>query len=164
MSVRNHRIAAITFLVSGSLIVAAWGRSQANDPAPIRAVRDDLRGLWVAESVGSGITNTFTGADAARTRVEFDGKRVRFRGLIGEIDAEGTYFVDPSTSPPKVDFKLDEGWIIGVYGREGDVLTLNLVPLALPERLGVPTRYRAGSLRADKHHDRYVFRRATPRG
>lgn len=162
MSVRNHRIAAVTFLMTGTLILAAWGRSQANDPAKVRAVRDRLDGAWVATSVQAGARGTRSGAEAAGTRVEFDGKTVVFRGLIEGGDARGTYFVDPASSPPRVDFKLDAGWVIGVYELTEDGLTLNVVPLALPERLGVPTRYRPPGVEADKDHNRYVFRRAMP--
>jgi len=162
MSVREHRIAAVTFLVTGTLIVFAWGRSQANESGEIRAARGRLEGRWIATSVRASARGERSGPDAARTGIDFDGRNVVFRGLIEGGDARGTYLIDPKARPPRVDFKLDAGWVIGVYEATGDRLILNVVPLALPEQLGVPTRYRPRSVGADKDHNRYAFRRGTP--
>ncbi len=161
MSVGKHRVVAVSILAVGTLTLLAWGRSMAHDPVGIQSVRDRLRGAWVATKVEAGGKQKAE-VDAAATRVEFAGKEVAFRSLIEGGDAHGTYFVDPAAKPAKIDFKLDAGWVVGVYRLSADELTLCVNPLALPERLGVPTRYRPRQLGAGKDHHRYVFRKATP--
>jgi uncharacterized protein (TIGR03067 family) len=160
MSVRNHRIAAVSILVAGVVVLIAWGRSMAIDSDRVRAVRDQFQGAWVASLVQAGANRTAEGKAAEGCRVEFDGKAVVFHRMVDDIDASGTFYLDPSLDG-RVDFKLDAGWIVGLFELSGDTLTLCLNPFAPPERLGVPTIPRARKLRSDEHRHLYVFRRAT---
>ncbi len=160
MSLRNHRIAAVSIVAAEIVVLLAWGRSMGNDSADVRATRDKLQGAWVAELVQVGDHRKAEGDAAARCRVEFDGKSVAFRGLIDDIDARGTYYIEPSSHPDWVDFKLDAGWIVGIYAVEGDTLRVSMNAFAMPERLGVPTQYRPRKLKPNEGHHYYVFRRA----
>ena len=162
MSVRNHRIAAVSILAAGVVVLLAWGRSMAVDSDEVRAVRDQFQGTWVASLVQASETRKVEGKAAEGCRVAFEGKSVAFHHLIDDIEAQGTFYLDPALDG-RVDFKLDAGWIVGRFELKGDNLTLCLNPFAPPERLGVPTLPRPKELRSDKHRHLYVFRRATTR-
>jgi uncharacterized protein (TIGR03067 family) len=162
MSVRNHRIAAVSILAAGVVVLLAWGRSMAVESDEVRIVRDKLQGGWVATLVQAGEHRKREGKAAETCRVEFDGKEVVFHHLIGDIDARGTYFLDRQAGSANVDFKLDAGWIVGLYEVDGDTLKLCLNALGFAERLGVPNRPRARRIHAGDDRQLYVFRRATP--
>ena len=100
------------------------------------------------------------GKAAESCQVEFDGNKVVFRELIGGFNARGTFFFERPKAGAKIDFKLDAGWIIGIYEVDGDTLKLCLNAFSLPERLGVPTRYRPRKLKPGEDRHYYVFRRA----
>ena len=102
------------------------------------------------------------GAEAARTTVKFAGRTVQFQNLVDASEAAGTYVIDPTTDPGKVDFKVDAGWILGSFGLAGDRLVLCVNALKLPEQLGVPTRGRAESLRQGPGRFLYEFRKVMP--
>jgi hypothetical protein len=161
MSVGKHRVAAVSILAAGVVALIAWGRSQADETAEIRAVRDQFEGRWVAALVQAG-GNRKVGGAASDCRIQFEGKSVSFRGMIGGIDARGTYLIAPKGVPGTIDLKLDAGWSIGVFAVAGDRLALTINALALPERLGVPTRGRPDGIRAGEGFHLYVFRRAEP--
>jgi uncharacterized protein (TIGR03067 family) len=162
MSVRNHRIAALSILAGGVIVLFAWGRSMAVDSGEVRVVRDKFQGAWVAESIGSGVNRKLEGAEAAGCSAVFDGKAVRFRGMVGGIDASGTFYIE-ATHPNWVDFKLDAGWIVGIFEFDGDRLKLCLNPFATPERLGVPTIPRPRAFEPGERRIVYVFRRSDGR-
>lgn len=162
MSLRNHRIAAISIVAAEIVVLFAWGRSMGNDSADVHAIRDRLQGAWVASQIHAGVNRKVDGPAAETCRVEFDGKSVVFHGLIDGIDARGTYYIEPSIHPGWVDFKLDAGWIIGIYEVGDDSLRLSMNAFAPPERLGVPTRYRPRKLQPGDDRHYYVFRRASP--
>ena len=159
MSVRNHRIAAVSILAAGVVVLLAWGRSMAIDSSEVKAVRDQFQGEWVASLVQAGEHRKVEGKAAGGCRASFDGKSVVFHNLVGGVDARGTYYIE-SSKPGQVDFKLDEGWIIGIYEVGGDTLKLCLNPFAPPEKLGVPTLPRPGHRDSGEHRLVYVFRRA----
>jgi len=161
MSVVKHRAAAVAILAAGVVALVAWGRSQANETAEIRAARDRLQGRWVATLVQAG-ANQKTGGDAAGCRIAFDGKAVAFRDMIGGLGGRGTYLIDPQGDAGKIDLKLDAGWSIGVFELSDDRLGLAVNPLALPERLGVPTRGRPRRVHPGEGCLIYAFRRADP--
>jgi uncharacterized protein (TIGR03067 family) len=162
MSLRNHRIAAISIVAAEIVVLFAWGRSMGNDSADVRAIRDKLQGSWVASLVQAGDHRKAEGPAGSGCRVEFDGKSVVFHGLIGDIDARGTYYIEPSAHPDWVDFKLDAGWIVGIYEVDGDTLKVAMNAFALPERLGVPTQFRPRKLHGGDGRHYYVFRKAMP--
>ena len=54
MSLRNHRITALSILASGVAVLLVWGRSMATDSNEVRAVRDKFQGAWVATLVQGG--------------------------------------------------------------------------------------------------------------
>ena len=162
MNVARHRIAATAILVCGSLALVAVGRTMIQDSPEVATLRKQLDGEWVATRVEATDRNVAEGTVAARTTVEFSGSRVRFKSLIDTDEAEGTYVIDPSTVPGKVDFKVDAGWILGIYSLQGDRLTLCVNALKLPEQLGVPTRGRPDGLRPSLGRFVYEFRKATP--
>jgi hypothetical protein len=159
MGVRKHRVAALTILAVGVVGLLGWGRSMALESGEVRAAREKFRGRWVASSLLAGEHRKAEGAEAGRCSVVFDGKSVAFRGMVGGIDASGTFYIEDA-HPGWVDFKLDEGWIVGLYAFEGESLKLCLNPFAPPERLGVPTLPRPkGFYSGDVRHI-YVFRKA----
>ncbi len=162
MSLRNHRIAAVSIVAAEIVVLLVWGRSMGNDAPDVRAVRDRFQGAWVATLVQAGENRKAEGKAVEHCRVEFDGKSVVFHGLVDDIDARGTYYIEPSTHPDWVDFKLDAGWIVGIFEVKDDTLQLSMNPFALPERLGVPTRYRPRKLHPGEDRHYYVFRRAKP--
>ena len=162
MSVAKHRLAAVSILVAGVVILVAWGRSQAHETAAIRAIRDQFQGRWVATLVDAGDHRKVEGATASRCRIEFDGKSVAFRRMIGGIDARGTYLIQPKNDSARIDLKLDAGWEIGIFEVGPDRLTLALNALALPERLAAPSRGRPTYFRGGGGQHLYVFRRASP--
>ncbi len=162
MRVARHRIAAGVILLGGSLTLVAVGRTMIQDSPQVAAVRGQLGGKWVAARVEATESNIAEGEAAARTAIEFSGHRVWFRGLVDADEAQGTYVIDPSTDPGKVDFKVDAGWILGIYTLRGDTLTLCVNALKLPEQLGVPTRGRPDGLRQSPGRYLYVFQKATP--
>ena len=84
--------------------------------------------------------------------------------MVGHIDASGTFYIE-AAHPGWIDFKLDAGWIVGLYQFDGETLKLCLNPFAPPERLGVPTLPRPkGFYSGDVRHV-YVFRgQATAKG
>ena len=162
MNLRNHRIAATSIVAAEIVVLLIWGRSMGNDSVDVQAVRNKFQGAWVASLVQAGDHRKVEGLAAEHCRVVFDGKSVVFHGLIDDIDARGTYLIDPSANPGKVDFKVDAGWIIGVYEVSGDSLKLCVNAFAPPERLGVPTRYRPRKLHPGDDRHYYIFRRANP--
>lgn len=159
MSVRGHRVAAVSILACGIIVVFAWGRSMAVDSGDVRAVREKFQGAWVSSSIKAGAQPEIVGARAQACSAIFDGKRVTFHGMVDDIDASGTYYIEAS-HPNWVDFKLDAGWIIGLFEVEGDTLKLCLNPFAMPERLGVPTLARPRSFDPGDRRHVYVFRRS----
>jgi hypothetical protein len=159
MNVRYHRIAAVTILLAGVVVLLAWGRSMAIDSDEIRVDRDKLQGKWVATFVQTEDNLKLEGDSAGVCQAEFDGKNVIFHHLINGIDARGTVYLE---KPNRVDFRLDAGWIIGIYEFDGETLKLSLNPFASTERLGVPTRPRPRQLKPGETHHFYVFRRARP--
>jgi uncharacterized protein (TIGR03067 family) len=163
MSVRNHRIAAVSILAAGVVVLFAWGRSMAVDYPEIQADRNQLQGVWSATLIEVGEHSKLEGESAEACRVEFDGKKVAFHHLIDDIDARGTYLVERSKDLSKVDFKLDAGWLVGVYEVKGETLKLCLNPFSLPERLGVPTRPRPKSLKSGDGRHFYTFHKVAPR-
>ncbi|WP_435010104.1 hypothetical protein P12x_001331 [Tundrisphaera lichenicola] len=168
MSLAKHRWAAVSILATGVVILVSWGRSQAHETAEIREYRDQFDGQWVATRIQSGENLKAEGPEVSHCRIEFRGKSVVFRQMIGGIDTQGTYFIQPTRRAGKIetgrgiDLRLDAGWAIGVFEIEPNELSFSLNPLALPERLGVPTRRRPTHVRAGEGHDLYVFRRAMP--
>ncbi len=158
MSVRNHRIAAVSILAGGIIVLFAWGRSMAVDSSEVRVVREKFQGVWVASSVKAGVLPSMEGARAESCSVVFDGKMVAFHGMVDDIDASGTFYIETS-HPNWVDFKLDAGWIVGIFKFEGDTLTLCLNPFAPPERLGVPTLPRPKTIASGERRHVYVFHR-----
>jgi hypothetical protein len=160
MSVRKHRIAAVSILAGGILVLFAWGRSMAVDSGEVRVVRGQFQGAWVASSIQLGEQTRLEGAGAGGCSVVFDGKAVAFKGLVGDIDASGSIYIE-SSHPNWVDFKLDAGWIVGIFEFEGDTLKLCLNPFAPPERLGVPTLPRPRAFDPGERRLVYVFRKAT---
>ncbi len=163
MNLRNHRIAAVSILVVGTVAVTAWARSVAVDPPEIVAVRERLQGHWVASVVQAGEHRKVEGASAGSCTVKFDGRLVRFRGMVGGIDAEGTYYIEKAR-PGWVDFKMDAGWIIGIYAFDGDELRLCVNPFSAPERLGVPTLNRPRAFACGEQRHLYTFRKAPAGG
>jgi hypothetical protein len=158
MSVRNHRVVAVSILLAGVVVVVAWGRSQAEESAELQATRQKFQGDWVATLVQSGATLKLEGTEAEACQAEFDGKNVVFHNLNGGIDARGSVYLE---GRDRVDFKLDAGWIIGVYAFDGEMLKLALNRFAETERLGVTTHPRPRQVKPGDRHDFYVFRRAT---
>jgi len=162
MTVRKHRIAAISILAGGLIVLLAWGRSMAIDSGEIKVIRDRFQGAWVAESIQAGRNRKVEGVEAATCSAVFDGKAVKLRGLVGGMDASGTFYIEAS-HPGWVDLKLDAGWIIGIYEFEGEALKLCLNPFATPERLGVPTLPRPRTIEPGDRRIVYVFRKANER-
>jgi uncharacterized protein (TIGR03067 family) len=163
LSVRNHRIAAISILLVGVFLVLALGQSMARDSSEIQAVRDRLQGVWVASLAEEGEHLKLEGKAAEPCQVEFDGDKVVFRELIGGFNARGTYFFERPKAGAKIDFKLDAGWIIGIYEVEGDTLKLCLNAFSLPERLGVPTRPQPKKFQSGNGRHIYVFHKTPKR-
>lgn len=161
MSVRSHRIVAISILATSVVVLLTWGRSMGIDGDEVKAVRDQLQGQWVATLVQAGENRKVEGPAASDCRVDFDGKLVTFHHLIDGIDATGTFTLERDVKKAWVDFKLDAGWIIGLYEIQGDNLKLCLNPFALPERLGVPTRPRPRRINAGDERHLYVFRKVS---
>ncbi len=162
MSVARHRIAASAILLCGSFALVAVGRTMIQDSPEVAGVRHQLDGKWLATRVEATDLNVAEGTLAARTTVEFAGPTVRFQGLVDADEAQGTYVIDPSTDPGKVDFKVDAGWILGAYNLRGDKLTLCVNAMKLPEQLGVPTRGRPDGLRRSSGRYVYEFQKTTP--
>jgi uncharacterized protein (TIGR03067 family) len=158
MNVRNHRIAAVASLTVGILGLFAWGRSMAVDTGQIRVDREKFQGRWVASSIRAGVQRELIGAEAGACSVVFDDKTVAFRGMVGAVDASGTFYIE-APHPGWIDLKLDAGWIIGIYQFEGDTLKLCLNPFAGPERLGIPTLARPREFDPGDRRHVYVFRR-----
>jgi uncharacterized protein (TIGR03067 family) len=158
MNVRYHRIAAVSILVTGVVVLLGWGRSMAVESGGIKLTRDQFQGKWVATLVESGATLKVEGDQAATCQAEFEGKNVVFHQLIGGIDARGTVYL---AQPNKADFKLDAGWVVGVYEFDGDTLKLCVSRFSPLERLGVPSQPRAREVKPGEGHDYYVFRRAS---
>ena len=163
MSVRKHRIAAVTLLVGEVIGLVAWGQSMAYESTEVRAVRDRFRGAWVASSIEVGELGQVKRSKLEGCSVVFDGKAVAFRGLVGGIDAKGTFYVEAS-HPNWVDFKLDAGWIVGIFAFENDTLKVCVNPFGPPERLGVPTIPRPRRFDPTGHRFVYVFRRSPGTG
>jgi uncharacterized protein (TIGR03067 family) len=163
MSVRNHRIAAVSILAAGVVVLLAWGRSMAVDYPEIQAERNQLQGVWSATLIEVGEHSKREGESAETCRVEFDGKKVAFHDLVDTVDARGTYLVERSKNMNKIDFKLDAGWLLGIYEVNGETLKLCLNPFSLPERLGVPTRPRPKNLNSGDGRHLYTFRKVAPR-
>jgi len=161
MTVRHHQIVAILILIVGLGVVTAWGRSTSIDPADVQAIRERFQGHWVAELAQAGEHRRAEGQAAEECRAEFDGKNVVFHHLIDGIEARGTFYLDRDVKKGWVDFKLDAGWVIGLYEVTGDRLTLCVNAFALPERLGVPTRPRPRKIKAGDDRHLYVFRKVT---
>ena len=159
MNVRNHRVAAISILAAGVVVLLAWGRSMAIDSGEVRGVREKFQGTWVATSIRAGVQPAADGARAERCSVVFDGKSVALKGTVGNIDASGTFYIE-AAHPNWIDLKLDAGWIVGVFEFEGENLKLCLNPFAQPERLGVPTLARPRTFDPGDRRHVYVFRRA----
>jgi uncharacterized protein (TIGR03067 family) len=163
MSVRKHQITAISILGAGLAILLVltqwmtreWGKSQ--------SIREGLQGVWVASLAEEGENLKLEGEAAESCRIKFDGDKVALHQLIGGVEAQGTYFCEPSKTPSKIDFKLDAGWIIGIYEWNGETLRLCLNAFSLPERLGVPTRPQPREFKSGNGRHLYVFRRLTPR-
>ena len=162
MSVARHRIAASAILLFASLALVAVGRTMTQDSPEVANVRSLLDGKWVATRVEASQSVVAQGANAANTSVEFAGHLVHFQGLVEGVNAQGTYVIDPSTQRGNVDFKVDAGWMLGIYSLQGDELTLCVNALKLPEQLGVPTRGRPEGLHQAPGRYLYQFRRATP--
>ena len=162
MSVAKHRLAAVSILAAGVVILVAWGCSEANETAAVRALRDQFRGRWVATLVDAGDRRKLEGAMASGCRIEFEGKSVRFRQMIGGIDARGTYLVQRKNDLARIDLKLDAGWEIGIFEVGPDRLALALNALALPERLAAPSRGRPTYFQGGGGQHLYIFRRARP--
>lgn len=162
MSVARHRIAAGAILLFGSLGLAAVGRMVVLDTPEIAQIRGRLNGKWVATRVQAAEHNIADGAEAARTSVEFAGSSVRLQGLIGGGNAEGVCVIETPGNPGKVDFKVDAGWLRGIYSLQGDRLTLCVNALKLPEQLGVPTRGYPDGLQQSPGRHLYEFQRVTP--
>jgi uncharacterized protein (TIGR03067 family) len=160
MSVRKHRIAALSILVSGVIVLLAWGRSMAIDSGEILMVREKFQGPWVASSIKAGVLREVKGDEAEACSVVFDGKAATFRGMVGNIDASGTFYIE-SSHPGWIDLKLDAGWIVGIYQIEGETLKLCLNPFAGPERLGIPTLSRPRDFDPGERRHVYVFRKET---
>ena len=159
MSVRNHRIVAASILVCGIVGLTAWGRSMAVDSGEIQTVRARFQGAWAASFLKSGVLPERRGTQAEHCIAVFDGKAVRLQGLVGDIDAIGTFYIE-AAHPGWIDLKLDAGWIVGLYRFQGENLELCLNPFAPPERLGIPTLPRPRQFDAGEHRNLYVFRRA----
>ena len=159
MNIRKHRIAAVSILAGGVILLFAWGRSMAVDSGEVRVVRGKFQGHWVAESIRAGVNRTIEGSEAAGCSADFDGKAVTLRGLVDGIHASGTFYIEAS-HPNWVDFKLDAGWIIGIFAFEGDTLKLCVNPFATPERLGVPTLPRPRAFEPGERRIVYVFRKS----
>lgn len=162
MSVAKHRIVAGTILFCASLGLVAVGRSMIEDSAEVAAVRSRLDGKWIATGVAVSGTVRVTGAAAAHTAVEFAGRQVKFTNLVDAPAAEGVYNLDPRSRPGKIDFKLDAGWVLGIYALADDRLTIGVNALRLPEQLGVPARGRPEGLQPSEGRFVYEFRKATP--
>ncbi len=157
MRVRNHRILAIAILLGEVCGLLAWGRSMANESTEVRALRDKFRGTWVASSIEVGELGKVEGSRADGCSAEFAGKSVVLRGLVGGIDAQGTFYIE-SSHPNWIDFKLDAGWIVGIFTFEGDTLKLCVNPFGPPEQLGVPTIPRPRQFDSTGHRFVYTFR------
>ena len=71
------------------------------------------------------------------------------RGLVGGIDAQGTFYIE-SSHPNWIDFKLDAGWIVGIFTFEGDTLKLCVNPFGPPEQLGRADDSPAEAVRLDR--------------
>jgi hypothetical protein len=162
MSVAKHRLAAVSILVTGVVILVAWGRSQANETAAIRTIRDQFQGRWVATLIDAGDHRKVEGPMASSCGIEFDGKSVLFRQMIGGSDARGTYLIQRRNDSARIDLKLDAGWQIGIFEVGPDRLALAVNALALPERLAAPSRGRPTYFGGGKGQHLYVFRRAMP--
>ena len=162
MSVTKHRVAASAILLCGSLGLVAVGRTLMEDTPEVVAVRHQLDGKWVATRVNVSPMVTIEGETAARTTASFDGRHVRFAHLVDADQAEGVYNLGPDAKPGKMDFKLDAGWMLGSYTLEGDMLTISVNSLGLPEQLGVPARGRPQSVKPTPGRFTYEFRKAKP--
>ena len=162
MSVARHRIVASAILLCGSLALVAVGRTMIEDSPEVAKVRSQLDGKWVATRVQTSQGNSGQRAATAQTRVEFAGRSVKFQGLAEGFDTTGTYVIDPTRDPGKVDFKVQAGWMLGSYSLQGDRLILCVNSLRLLEQLGIPTRGRADRLVQSPGRILYEFERSTP--
>jgi hypothetical protein len=158
--VRTHQLAAVSIWLAGLVVLLVWGRSMAVDSDAVRLDREKFQGEWCASLVQVGPTLKLEGDSAANCRAEFDGKKVVFHHLVDDIDASGTVYLEKSGTTNRVDFKLDAGWIIGVYEWDGDNLKIAMNAFATPERLGVPTRPRPRLARPGEGHHYYEFHRS----
>jgi uncharacterized protein (TIGR03067 family) len=85
-----------------------------------------LAGAWTAAEAERG------GAAAGELvghRLVFDSDRFRISAPDGKLLYEGTYETDPTTDPPRIDFRNDAGQAAGqewegIYHFEGDTLTI----------------------------------------
>ncbi len=162
MSVAQHRIVAASILVCASLALVAVGRTMIQDSPEVVKVRRQLDGKWVATRVEATESVAAGGADAARTTVEFANNLVKLENLIEGVNSQGTYVIDPSADPGLVDFKVDAGWMLGIYKLVGNKLTLCVNAMKLPEQLGVPTRGRPTSLQQSPGRFLYEFVKSAP--
>jgi uncharacterized protein (TIGR03067 family) len=163
MSVRKHQITAMSTVGVGLAILLTWTQLMAREWAESQSLRDRLQGVWIASLAEEGENLRLEGKAAESCKIEFVGDKVVLHQLIGGIEGRGTYFVEQSRTPAKIDFKLDAGWIIGIYEWNGDTLKLCLNAFSLPERLGVPTRPLPKEFKSGKGRHLYVFRRVATR-
>jgi uncharacterized protein (TIGR03067 family) len=159
-TLRSHQFAAVSLLLAGVVVLLGWGRSMGVESGAILEDRDRLQGAWVATVVKAGESRKLEGASAAACRAEFDGKSVVFQNMIDRAEARGTAYLEKQAGMNRVDFRLDAGWLIGVYEFDGETLKLAINTLAPPERLGVPTRPRPRQVKPGEGQLYYEFRRA----
>jgi uncharacterized protein (TIGR03067 family) len=111
----------------GVLFLAAALLLAADDPKP-GADREKIQGAWkVRTLVDNGKEQPR--AEHEKLRIHFTARHVTF--TLGDEKREGTYKLDPSRKPPRIEIELTDGPSkgrkdSGVYQLEGDTLTLCL--------------------------------------
>ncbi len=163
MSVRSHQVAAVSTWTVGLVVVLVWGQSMTVESGEIRDDRGKLQGSWVATRIEVGENSMIEGPEAEKCGVRFDGKTVVFHDLVDAQSAAGTAYLERKGTANLVDFRLDVGWIIGLYEVEGETLKLAINALAPPEKLGVPTRPRPRAVKGGPGHHYYEFRKVAGR-
>lgn len=158
MTLRTHRIAAVSLWMTGLVVLLVWGQSMAVESDAIRRDRDRFAGSWVSTLIQVGTAPKLADASAGVCRAEFVGNQVIFHNLIEQTEAKGTVTLDNQAIVNRIDFKLDAGWILGVYEFDGETLKIAMNPLAPSERLGVTIRPRPREVKPAAGVHYYEFR------